>query len=96
MTDEIIEQIDSIFREPGDASPFVLITRRGHRLFVPDDMGNAHRKAIQEWLDNGGVIQDLPAASPEKEPPEIRTLIEAISDARDFDEMKIAVRAIIE
>lgn len=28
----------------------------GSILHIPDDMGNRHRIAIQEWVDNGGTI----------------------------------------
>ena len=27
------------------------------QILVPDDMGNRHRVILQEWIDDGGVVQ---------------------------------------
>jgi uncharacterized MnhB-related membrane protein len=44
----------------------ILWNEGNSEMIVPDDMGNRHRREIQEWVvDEGGVIEDWVAPTPE-------------------------------
>ena len=72
-----------------DATGFIVILDDGTELHVPDDLVNRHRQFLQEWLDDGNVLD--PADPPPTPPTNDEIYDQVIANQKVFKGYVLAV-----